>query len=144
MVAVCNINVTVKSQVANNPNYEKQKEALDKMKRYRDYLNIDREILATQIELYNNAPSKTGKAAQIIEIQEQIITMQKELQDMEKIMNDYSEYLDYDPLQSAFADIDYPLYLGSDRSFLTAVKSFSRDVQWVVLGYDGACDLYLK
>ena len=122
--------------------YLKRKAALEDMLRYHNYLSLDVDILDTAIELYNLA-GRYETAKKILDIQDQVATMRREVQSMKEIYNANSSYLNYYPLERAFENIEYPIYTGSDRSYISDVRSFKRDIQSLIVAYEGASDLYL-
>ncbi len=119
-----------------------RKRALEEMERYYSYLSIDKDILDTKVELYRLA-GRYEKAAAILEIQNQVKTMWDEAQSIKRIMDEYSDYLDYLPLKLAFKYLEYPLYTGSDSSYISDVNSFNRNILTLLVAYEGASDLYL-
>ncbi len=104
-------------------------EILNDIERYPNYLSIDYEIINTQIELYNI----NGKASVLQEIIEKVSDMYGYV---EKIRSACADNPELNLLVNDCNSVEYPVYSGNARSYLSDVKSFNRRINYLCITYN--------
>lgn len=121
---------------------EKQKAdiaaALEKAKRYADYMSYDADILKSAVELYK----LSGRVSDFNKIVDYVSKLYENSQKIKNALSGMDSLVLESVIDHCDELADFPVYLGDDSSFLSKANSYARKAGYLVSAFNAAYNTY--